>query len=114
MSKTVNPGGERHLFTLVMAYDKPGDATKAARSEHMKGHLDYMVENQDKMLVAGPIFAEDNKSIIGSLLIYKTEDQAEARAWLEADPYYGAGFWDKIVMRTFRGAIGSAVGGVTW
>lgn len=74
-------------------------------------HSEYVVSIIDKIIVACPIFANDNKTIVGSILIYKTEVKSEAEKLLKGDPYYSADIWDKISTNTFRGAIGDVVGG---
>lgn len=52
--------------------------------------------------------------MIGSLYIFRTGDADAARALLEADPYYRAGFWEVINAYPLLGAAGSAVGGKAW
>lgn len=101
----------RQLFTVVHAMDHPDGRSAQIREDLMQGHIEHVDTIIDQVLLAGPIFAEDNKTVIGSLLIYKTDDVKKARANLEADPYYAAGVWDKISINTFRGALGDVVGG---
>lgn len=101
----------RTLFTIIRCTDKPGSAAKEMRETLMNEHLAYIETVLDKVLVAGPIFDDDNKSIIGSLLVYKTDDKALARSYLEADPYYAADIWADVSIDVFRGALGDAVGG---
>lgn len=101
----------RTLFTIIKCMDKSGNKPKEMREALMMEHLSYIETILDKVLVAGPIFDDDNKSIIGSLLVYKTDDKAQARSYLEADPYYTADIWGDISVNVFRGALGDAVGG---
>ncbi len=104
----------RKLFVMAKCSDAPGEAAVKARAEFLDGHLQYVETILDKVLIAGPIFGDDKKTVIGSLLIYKTDDQDEARAILEADPYFNAGIWEKIEFQLFRGALGDAVGGKSY
>lgn len=104
----------RYLFTVLHALDHKGDNIKKIRDELLMPHSDYVVSIIDQIVVAGPMFAEDNKTIVVSVLIYKTDDSSEAEALLKADPYFSAGIWEKISINTFRGAIGDVVGGIAF
>jgi uncharacterized protein YciI len=101
----------RMLFTVVHAMDHPGDHAVKMRAELMQEHIEHVDTIIDQVVIAGPMFAEDNKTVVGSVLIYKTDDVKKARSNLEADPYFSAGVWDKISIHTFRGALGDVVGG---
>lgn len=101
----------RKLFVMAKCMDAPGQAAVDARAKYLEDHLGYVDSILDKVLIAGPIFAADEKTVVGSLLIYKTEDIDEARAILEADPYFNASIWQSTEFELFRGALGDAVGG---
>ncbi len=105
---------KRTLFVMAVCKDKPGQEAIDAREEFMLGHLNHVENIQDHILVAGPVFAEDQKTIIGSTLIYKTDQIDTARNWLEADPYFKAPIWETVEFHLFRGALGEAVGGITY
>ncbi len=102
---------KRKLFVMVVCIDKLGNEAAAERQKYLMDHFKYIEPIMDEVLVAGPIFAEDNETIIGSTFIYKTADKKVAKELLEADPYFKANIWAKIEYHTFRGAIGDAVGG---
>ena len=95
---------EKVLFTIVHAMDHPGEHAAKMREELMQEHIDHVV-------IAGPMFAADNITVVGSMLVYKFDDIEKARLTLQADPYYAAGAWDKISINTFRAALGDVVGG---
>lgn len=104
----------RKLFVAAVCKDRPGEEAARARDEYIKGHLDHVESILEHIVIAGPMFAEDQKTVIGSVLVYNTDDERQARAWLEADPYFKAPIWETVEFHTFRGALGSAVGGVTY
>lgn len=104
----------RKLFVMAVCKDKQGAEAQAAREEFMMGHLDHVESILEHILVAGPIFADDGKTLIGSTLVYNTDDKEQAREWLEADPYFKAPIWESVEFHLFRGALGQAVGGVTY
>ncbi|WND03489.1 YciI family protein [Temperatibacter marinus] len=108
------PDSKRILFTAALCKDKRGAAVSHQRETLMAEHLAYVEKIVDQILVAGPMFDQDNKTIIGSILIYKTAEKEEAQQLLENDPYYSAGIWETIEFETFRGALGSAVGGISY
>lgn len=110
----INTESNRTLFVMAVCKDLPGAEAQQARDEYMAGHLEHVEAIQDHILVAGPIFGEDQKTLIGSTLIYKTDDIEQARKWLESDPYFKAPIWEKVEFHLFRGALGDAVGGVTY
>lgn len=105
---------KRKLFVLVLCKDRLGPEADAAREEFMQGHLDHVESILDHILVAGPIFDDDGKTVIGSSLVYKTADKEQARAWLAGDPYYQAPIWETVEFHLFRGALGEAVGGISY
>ncbi len=102
---------KRKLFIMVLCKDRPGQEARDARQKYMQGHLDHVDSIMDHILIAGPIFADDQKTVTGSTLVYKTTNKAQAQAWLEGDPYYQAPIWESVEFHLFRGALGEAVGG---
>jgi len=80
-----------------------------ARDAHFK-HIEKTLEN---FLIAGPMLNEDDVTI-GSLLIVKAEDVADARRQLEADPYFAADIWADIRIAEFMPAAGDWIGGKIW
>jgi len=104
----------RTLFTVAYCVDKPGAEAAEERQKYMQGHLDHVASLVDEILVAGPMFADDKKTVVGSILIYKTDDVATARKYLEGDPYFKANIWESVSINTFRGALGESVGGIAY
>ena len=81
------------------------EAALAAHLAHVEAHI-------DDYAVAGPL--KEGERTVGSLLVIKAGDAAEARARLEADPYFVAGVWANITSEEFRAVAGDWVGGATW
>ena len=103
-----------NLFTAVTCIDKPGEESTTARQDLLAVHLEYVETILEQILVAGPLYDDDGETLVGSLFIYRTGDVAGARALLENDPYFEAGFWAEIRFNPFLAAAGTAVGGKTW
>lgn len=95
----------------IYCTDKPDTAQKrlAARDAHF-AHIEKTIEN---LFVAGPLKNQEGDTI-GSLLIVKAETAAQARAQLEADPYYHADLWADIRIHEFTAAAGDWIGGKIW
>ncbi|MEE4349027.1 MAG: YciI family protein [Pacificimonas sp.] len=89
-----------------------GPASAALRAEHLKAHLDHVEAHIDRYAAAGPL--KDGEATIGSLLIVKAGSLAEARTFLETDPYFTAGVWPTITAAEFRAVAGDWVGGTAW
>jgi uncharacterized protein YciI len=98
-------------FYAIIARDKPGAAS--IRMEKLKEHLAHVEGCLSRLAVAGPL-RDEAGAFTGSLLIVKAESEADARALLEADPYYHAGIWNDIDVRAFGAVAGDWVGGKTW
>ncbi len=62
-------------------------------------HLEHLreLERLGKIKFAGPIFADDGATPVGSIVIFESEDLASARAHCAQDPYVLEGVfgqWD--------------------
>ncbi|MFN4020788.1 MAG: YciI family protein [Erythrobacter sp.] len=90
--------------------DAPGSAPLRERA--LAAHLAHVEAHIDDYAVAGPL--KDGERTVGSLLVIKAHNPAEARARLEADPYFAAGVWDSITCDEFRAVAGEWVGGAAW
>ena len=98
-----------HLFAF---YCRDGENAPALRERLLKEHLDHVERNIDKFAVAGPL--KNDGETIGSLLVIKAADEAEARVIFESDPYFHAGVWQAIRVEEFKAVAGDWVGGTAW
>lgn len=93
------------------------DYTDGRATEHrlaqLTPHLQYIESIMDKLAVAGPIKNADGK-LAGSVLIYKVETEADARALLEGDPYYRVPIWQTVTLKQIVPVAGEWVGGKQW
>jgi uncharacterized protein len=100
------------MFVAICHDHEDGRAVRN-RIEALEAHLAYIESILGHIAVAGPIRGKDGV-IIGSMLIYKTSNEAEARAWLEADPYFSANIWRQTSVSSFQAVAGEWLGGKTW
>jgi len=61
--------------------------------EVLPAHLDYQInlERDGILFGAGPLFEEGATAPYGGMIIVRAEDEAEARAHADADPFHAAG-----------------------
>jgi uncharacterized protein YciI len=72
------------------------------RTENRPAHLDYLKGQVDKLLIAGPLLADDGVSVLGSLLVIEAADRAAAEAFAAGDPYAKAGLFEKVTVIAFK------------
>ena len=107
--------GRRSLVpgtVVVVCLDAP--ESQAARKAATPAHLLWVESMLDRIALAGPLYSDDGARMIGSLYVFKTDSLAEARAWLESDPFHAAGVWADVRLRPFLPAAGERVGGKVW
>lgn len=95
----------------VIAWDAPG--AEPIRAAHREAHFARIDGIMGQLAVAGPLRDAAGR-FTGSLVIVKADDEAGARAVLEADPYHAAGVWDRFEIHAFLPAAGEWIGGTTW
>jgi uncharacterized protein YciI len=54
------------------------------------------------VVLAGPLFAEDERTPIGSLLVVDFSSRAELNRFAAEDPYAKAGLFQSVTVRPFR------------
>ncbi|QTD55162.1 YciI family protein [Parasphingorhabdus cellanae] len=95
----------------IYCTDKPD--TEQKRLDTRSAHFAHIETTLDNLFVAGP-FKNAHGDTVGSLLIVKAETEADARAQLEADPYFHADIWADIRIHEFTAAAGDWIGGKIW
>lgn len=84
----------------IVCLDKPDQGH--LRAENRPAHIEYLNANLEHMLLAGPFLSEDGERPVGSLLIMEYDDQGQAQAFAEGDPYAKAGLFESVTIRPFR------------
>ncbi|MEL6876468.1 MAG: YciI family protein [Pseudomonadota bacterium] len=97
---------------LFAFYCRDGENGAALREQILADHLAHIEAHIDDYAVAGPL--KQGEETIGSMLLIKAEDEAEARTKFEADPYFAAGVWQSVRASEFLGVAGDWVGGAAW
>jgi len=60
-----------------------------------------------QIAMAGPVFAEDGESMIGSTFVIAFDTLNEARVWAAADPYARAGLFARVEIAPFKWLLGA-------
>ena len=89
---------------LINARDKAGalDVRMANRPDH----LEWAKAHADRILMAGPVFADDGETFAGSTFVVVFDTLNEAKAWAAEDPYAKAGLFETVEIRPFRWLLG--------
>ncbi len=95
------------------------DCATAPGKEHLRAsvgpdYLRYLELNNERIAFAGQLSDEPGGSPSGRLYFVKTGDPDEAKAFIEASPYFVAGMYAQCRVKPFRAILGSALGGVGW
>jgi uncharacterized protein YciI len=95
--------GENIMPYLIHSKDKPGQS--ALRDQVRPTHIDYLKTKIDKILAGGALLADDGGGAHGSVIIYDTEDRAEAEEFAANDPFTKAGLFESVTVTRWRKAI---------
>jgi len=95
------------MWYAIIAEDVPNSLEKRlkTRPEHLSRLKE--LQNQGKLLLAGPFPAIDNSEpgsagFSGSLIVAEFNDLDTAKAWANADPYVMAGVYNHVIVKPFR------------
>ena len=81
----------------------------------MQGALDRRLANYDahktflsdtssfgvRIVMSGPLVADDGETMIGSLFIVEAEERNAVEHFNSADPFHHAGIWDRVTITGF-------------
>lgn len=96
---------------VIIARDGPDSAQR--RADARQAHFAQVETIMDRVAIAGPL-KDAGGAFTGSLIVLDVADEAEARALVEADPYFKAGVWSDIEIHPFVPAAGGWIGGKIW
>lgn len=85
----------------VFRLDRTDGRAAAIRAETRPAHLAYMKALGPRVLLGGPLLADDGTSC-GGMMVIEAETEAEVRAILAADPFEVAGLSATIEIAPFR------------
>ena len=86
-----------YVFHLIDRADA-GDLRTRVRPEHKA----YLADVADRIAFAGPLLADDGRTMVGSLLVIEFADREAARGWLDGEPFTRAGLYTSRQVHAFR------------
>ena len=87
------------LFTFFLI-DKPG--ALAQRMELRPEPKAYLGAKAEQIAFAGPLLADDGKTMVGSLLVIDFASREDAQRWLAAEPFTRAGVYASTAIYPFQ------------
>ena len=94
------------LFTMF-CIDKPG--VMETRKEIMPAHIEYLSTEPVKIVMSGPLVADDGETIVGSLYLFEAPDRAAVDAFQANDPLVQADIWETVEVRAFNKRVDNRV-----
>ncbi len=91
------------MFFAVRALD---DTSKAAlRTDHRLESVKFHLDHRPKVWSSGPLFSDDGKTPIGTLLIVSCEGRRQLETFLKTVPLFKYGLYKKIEVWPWRPVI---------
>jgi uncharacterized protein YciI len=84
----------------IYCVDKPNSGE--LRQTTRPAHLAYLESFKAKLLLAGPLLADDATTPCGSLLVVDFADKEAAQDFAAGDPFAKAGLFGEVSIRPFR------------
>ena len=92
------------MLYVLTCEDKPD--SEALRKSVRDQHLEHLRAHDIRY--AGPMLADDEQTMIGSVIVIDAKDRGAADAFAAKDPYQGAGLFERVTIRPFKQVIGGA------
>jgi uncharacterized protein YciI len=90
------------MLFVIHALDKPG--ALPIRLAHYDAHKKFLSDTSAfgvKIVMSGPLVADDGETMIGSMFIVEADNRAAAEAFNRADPFHAAGNWETVTITGF-------------
>jgi uncharacterized protein YciI len=90
------------MLFAIHAIDKKGALqTRLDNYDAHKSFLSNTEPHRVRIVMSGPLVAEDGATMIGSLLVVEAASLADVTAFNKADPFFAAGIWDHVSVTGF-------------
>jgi uncharacterized protein YciI len=88
------------MLFICYNLDKPNSAH--LRVKLRDAHFEYLHKQDDKLVLAGAMIAEDGKTRTGSVFIINVKSKAEAEAFSSAEPFRKGGLFQSTQISHMR------------
>lgn len=87
------------MLFVIYGLDAPGklETRLAVRPQN----VEFLAAAEDRMVVAGPLLADDGQSMAGTLIVMDFPDRAAAERWLASSPLTKAGVYSHVAIHPF-------------
>ena len=94
------------MLYAIMAEDAPDSGTRRAKAKSAHQQRLRELAEDGRVVLAGPFPAIDSPDpgpagVCGSLIVAEFGSLAEARDWIDADPYVQAGVYARVEVKPF-------------
>lgn len=90
------------MLFAIHAVDRTGALpTRLANYDAHKTFLGDTTRFGVRIVMSGPLVADDGATMIGSLFLIEAPSRAEVEAFNRADPFAAAGIWEKVTITGF-------------
>lgn len=90
------------MLFAIHALDRPG--ALPTRLAHYDAHKAFLSDTSAfglKIVMSGPLTAEDGETMIGSLFLVEAPDRSAVERFNAADPFHRAGIWERVTITGF-------------
>ena len=90
------------MLFVVHALDRSGALPQ--RLAHYDAHKSFLNDaglHEVRIVMSGPLTADDGATMIGSLFVLEAPDRAAVERFNEADPFHRAGIWERVTITGF-------------
>ena len=96
------------MLFVIHLLDKPD--SEQLRTDVRPEHKEYLGRIADNIAFAGPLFSDDGKHMIGSLLVINFDSRDSANAWLQLEPFTKAGLYASVSVHAFSNLWSQKIG----
>ena len=90
------------MLFVIHAVDYPDALGK--RLSNYEAHKAFLSDTSRfgvKIVMSGPLVADDGETMIGSLFLIEAAERKAIEAFHHADPFFAAGIWDRVSITGF-------------
>lgn len=87
------------MHVIVHCLDRQGAVQD--RLDNYEAHKAYLAASPVRIVISGPLLAEDGETMIGSLFLFEANSKEEVAAFNAADPFAKAGIWERVEIHPF-------------
>ena len=87
------------MHYVIHALDRPGQVQK--RLDHYDAHKAYLADPPVRIVISGPLMADDEETMIGSCFLVEAENLEAVQAFNENDPFHAVDLWEMVSIRPF-------------